>query len=283
MIKKIRSFIKEKLYKNPIFKPILRLTHECIVSSELLYERTLDLLNEKPCSEGDYSNVTAVIKTFERPYKLRRLLKSIKRTFPDLKIIIVDDSKDTVKSDDENIKVITLPFDSGVSAGRAAGLEEVKTPFVINLDDDFIFSRKTKIVKATKYLEKNLNVDLVAGEVTYLPYYIQYNYKTHKLMDYSATPIHKKGTVIDGLEVFEKCANFFVARTDKLKSVGWDAGLKRLDHADFFTRARGKLTTVFDPKIELLHDQTHFDENYLVIRHDYSQDTYVLNKRYPNK
>jgi glycosyltransferase involved in cell wall biosynthesis len=283
MIKKIRASVKQKLRTNSIFRPAILCAHGLTVSAELCYEKTLDFFHKKPCRQGDYSDVTAVIKTFERPYKLRRLLKSIHRTFPGLKTIIVDDSKEPIKLKSKNIKVITLPFDSGVSAGRAAGLEKVETTYVVNLDDDFIFSRKTKLIRALNYLEKNKDVDLVAGEVAYLPYYIRYDYTAHKLMDYSAEPLHEKGTIIDGLTVFEKCANFFVARTEKLKLVGWDANLKRLDHADFFTRARGKLTTVFDPEIELLHDQTHFDQNYLAIRHDYSQDSFVLNKRYPNK
>lgn len=282
-MKKLREFIKLRLYSNSILRPLIRCLYVLIVTTELFFERVLDVFYQKPCDQGDYSDVTAVIKTFERPHKLQRLLKSIRRTFPDLKIIIVDDSKEPIILKDKNIQLITLPFDSGVSAGRAAGLEEVKTTYVINLDDDFIFSRKTNLVRAIKYLEKNKNVDLVAGEVTYLPYYIRFDYTIHKLMDYSVNPVYEKGTVIDGLAVFEKCANFFVARTEKLKYVGWDVDLKRLDHADFFTRARGKITTVFDPDIELLHDQTHFDQNYLSIRHDYSQDSYVLNKRYPRQ
>ncbi len=99
-------------------------------------------------------------------------------------------------------------------------------------------------------------------------------------MEYSSSPIYPKGTVIDGLKVFEKCANFFVARTDKLREVGWDPQLKRLDHADFYTRAFGRLVTVFDPEIELLHTPTHFDRHYLKIRHNYSQDAIALNRRY---
>ena len=283
MFRKTRAYIKNDLTQYPVFKLLIGHSYTVIVFFELMFERLLDFFQAKPCGKKSYSNITAVIKTFERPRKLRRLLKSINRTFPDLKIIVVDDSKEPIILTDKKIKLITLPFDSGVSAGRAAGLDKVTTPYVINLDDDFIFSRKTKLIRAIEYLNKNSNVDLVAGEVAYLPYYIRFNYTSHMLMDYRNPPIYEKGTVIDKLIVFEKCANFFIARTEKLKLVGWDSSLKRLDHADFFTRARGKLTTVFDPDIELLHDVTHFDQNYLKIRHDYSQDSFVLNKRYPRE
>ncbi|MEM7193622.1 MAG: glycosyltransferase [Pseudomonadota bacterium] len=280
VVKKIRAFVKEKLVNSVFFRPLIKIGLNSVVSLELFYERTLDLLHKTPGQLGDVSHATAVIKTFERPKKLQRLVSSIRRTFPMLKIIIVDDSRNPISLSDTGIERVTLPYDSGVSAGRAAGLERVTTPYVINLDDDYIFSRKTRLIHALAYLERNNNVDLVAGEVTYLPYYIRFDYTTHKLMNYQSNPLYEKGTEIDGLKVFEKCANFFVARTDKLKSVGWDPNLKRLDHADFYTRARGKITTVFDPDMELLHDQTHFDQNYLKVRHDYSQDSKVLNDRY---
>jgi hypothetical protein len=279
IIKKIRKGLKSAV--NSSFRPIIKAGYNTIVSTELAYEWSMDKTLSKSCQDEACHQLTGVIKTFERPEKLMRLLRSIRRTFPSLKLIVVDDSRVPVELDD--IEVITLPFDSGVSAGRAAGLERVTTPYVINLDDDFIFTRKTKLTRAVKYLEKNTDVDLVAGEVAYLPYYVRYDYWTHKLMDYSRTPIYPKGTIIDGLKVFEKCANFFIARTDKLRMVSWDPKLKRLDHADFYTRAYGRLVTVFDPGIELLHTPTHFDQHYLQIRHNYSQDAIVLNRRYEDQ
>ena len=276
LIKNTRKILKSAV--NSSFRPVIWAGYNTVISAELAYESTIDRITSTPCQDEACQQLTGVIKTFERPKKLFRLLQSIRRTLPTLKLIVVDDSRVPVQLDD--IEVITLPFDSGVSAGRAAGLERVTTPYVINLDDDFIFTRKTKLTRAVEYLNKNTDVDLVAGEVAYLPYYVRFDYWTHKLMDYSRTPIYPKGTFIDGLKVFEKCANFFVARTDKLREVGWDPQLKRLDHADFYTRALGRLVTVFDPGIELLHTPTHFDQHYLKIRHNYSQDAVVLNRRY---
>ncbi|MEE4263348.1 MAG: glycosyltransferase [Desulfobacteraceae bacterium] len=276
IIKRLRRGLKSAV--NSSFSPLIKVGYGTIVSIELTYELSLDKARSTPCTDEECHQLTGVIKTFERPNKLLRLLRSIRRTFPTLQLIVVDDSRVPVKLDD--IEVIELPFDSGVSAGRAAGLERVTTPYVINLDDDFIFTRKTKLTRAVKYLNRNSDTDLVAGEVAYLPYYIRYDYSNHQLMNYHRPPIYPKGAVIDGLTVYEKCANFFVARTEKLREVGWDPQLKRLDHADFYTRAYGRLVTVFDPEIELLHTPTHFDQHYLKIRHNYSQDAIVLNRRY---
>ena len=280
MTRLFRKFFKERVYSITLFQLPIRCFYSILVRFELAILRAFDLFRRQPASELNHDNVTAVIKSFERPQKLQRLLKSIRRTHPKLNIIVVDDSKVPLELD--GVHLIHLPFDSGVSAGRDAGLAEVKTKYMVNLDDDFIFTRKTKLSRAIDYLEQNPEVDLVAGEVTYLPYFKRLDYFNHQLMDYSQTPLFEKGTMIDDLRVYEKCANFFIANTEKLKTVGWDKSLKRLDHADFYTRARGKLTAVFDPQIDLLHDQTHFDENYLSMRHEYSQDSYVLSKRYPN-
>ncbi len=89
-----------------------------------------------------------------------------------------------------------------------------------------------------------------------------------------------KGTDINGLIVYEKTANFWLGRTDRIRQVGWDPRLKRLDHADFFTRAKGQIISVYNPVMEVLHAPTHFNEDYLKIRHDYKQDTQVLADRY---
>jgi len=283
MLTRIRQLVRSHMYRNAVVNLFVRTLHPTIIGCELLIERVLDKLFLSSATNYDYANVTAVIKTFERPKKLQRLLMSMEKICPHLKIIIVDDSKEPIKINNKaHIEVIHLPFDSGVSEGRKAGFDQVNTKYVVNLDDDYIFTRKTNLKLAIDYLEQNSSVDIVAGEVAYLPYYIRFDYTAHKLMDYSNSPIHEKGEDINGLKVYEKCANFFIANTEKFKTVGWDAKLKRLDHADLYTRARGKLTVVFDPSIELLHDTSHFDQNYLLFRHDYKQDSVVLNKRYPS-
>lgn len=245
-------------------------------------ERLLDAIpkRKKPTAPGACDDVTAVIKTFERPAKLKRLLKSMARTFPDLKIIIIDDSKEPGRYEGENIETIVLPYDSGLSAGRMAGLERVKTPYFLLLDDDFIFSRKTDILRGIQYLDNTPEVDLVAGEVTYLPFYIRHDYSYHQLMAYNQPATYPKGTLINGLKVYEKVPNFFVARVEPIKRVGWDVRLKKMEHADFFTRARGKLTCVMDLRIEVLHDPSHFDRNYLKKRLDVATESRILAIRY---
>ncbi len=82
-------FYRELVFGNLRFiaKPI----YDFCVGSILLWERGLDLFSVKDSS--DISSLTIVIKTFERDKSLKRLLASIRRRYPSVEIIVVNDSK----------------------------------------------------------------------------------------------------------------------------------------------------------------------------------------------
>ena len=63
-------------------------------------------------------DVTAIIKTFERPHALTRLLRSIQKFYPELRVIVGDGSFSP--SPRRDVQYIRLPPDVGVSAGRNA-------------------------------------------------------------------------------------------------------------------------------------------------------------------
>jgi len=270
----------KKLSKGKL-RPVFRRLYRSLSNSQLGFERLADMMNGAPNSDPLLGEITAVIKTFERPDKLGVLLKSIKRLYPTLHVIVVDDSEKPIQID--GVENIHLSYDRGVSEGRQAGLDAVKTKYVLNLDDDYIFTRKTDLMSSLNYLDKNINVDIVAGRVIYLPYYTELEYLSNSLMKNSRSNLIDKGTNIGGLIVYEKTANFWLGRTEKIKTLGWDKGLKRLDHADFFTRAKGVLVTVYNPEMHMLHMPTHFNDRYMVVRNDYSQDSKVLRERYENR
>lgn len=259
-------------------KPVFKAGYRFVFHSQIKYEEYVDRIFSNQNENQLFYKITAVIKTFERPDRLDMLVASIKRLCPNLKIIVVDDSQQPRMI--KGVQNIHLPFDSGVSAGRQAGLDAVETEYVLNLDDDYIFYRKTNILSSVRYLENTSNVDLVAGRVLYLPYYGELEYFDNLLMSNEKENKVPKGTDINGLIVYEKTANFWLGRTDRIRQVGWDPRLKRLDHSDFFTRAKGQIISVYNPVMEVLHAPTHFNEDYLKIRHDYKQDTRVLAERY---
>ncbi len=262
-----------------IFRPVAKPVHSGLISIALLWEDLLDRFAAKE-KDQDLMNakVTAVIKTFERPEVLERLVKSLRKMYPKMRVIVVDDSKSPVKLED--IETIVMPYDSGVSAGRSEALKQVTTPYMILLDDDFIFNRHTQISPLLEKLETNREIDIIGGEVVYLPFYRKINYTQAGLHPTKVQSLVDPGTKIDGMTVYDKVANFYIARTKSIRKIDWDPKIKRLDHADFFTRAKGVLTTVFDPKFKVLHARTPFDKEYMGKRLDLEEDRKILWQKY---
>ena len=92
-------------------------------------------------------NVTAIIKTFERPESLDNLIRSIRPFYPDLQIIVADDSLNPQPRSD--VRYLPLDHDVGLSAGRNALLASVETPYFLLLDDDLEFTKDTRIERLT--------------------------------------------------------------------------------------------------------------------------------------
>jgi glycosyltransferase involved in cell wall biosynthesis len=252
-----------------------------VVAAELMLQKMLDRIVE-PVSESVLENrVTILVKTFERPDILKRLVDSIRKFYPEIPVIVVDDSRNPLEL--VGVETIILPYDSGVSAGRNAGLAQVKTPYVLLLDDDYIFYRHTGIASVLASMERNLDIDILGGERVDLPFFSTVDYSEAKLFPSSEKSNHPEGTWIGGFKVFDKVANFYIARADRLRLIGWDSALKRIDHADFFTRAKGVLTIAFDPSFKVLHAQNRFDRNYMGHRNDYMADRLVLKYKYGRK
>ncbi|MBI4966380.1 MAG: glycosyltransferase [Desulfomonile tiedjei] len=257
-----------------------KLLYDLTIMLELALEQALDLVHpvggkHHQAAVGD---LTAIVKTFERPLVLRRLLKSIERRYPHLRVIVVDDSRDPKILPESH--TIVLPYDSGVSAGRSEALGHVTTKYVLVLDDDFVFYRHTSLETSLEIMEHHPGIDIMGGEVVDLPFFETADYSREGLFPTDAEATMPAGSSIGGLPVYDKVANFFIARTDRIRLVGWDARLKRVDHADFFTRAKGILTTVFNKDMRCLHARTPFDRAYMEKREDIDDDLLVLGDRY---
>lgn len=263
-----RALVRRHLVQGRL-RPVVRGIYAAVVGLELAAQRGLDavLPSRKPGEEELLGQLTAVVKTFERPQALKRLLDSIQRLYPDLKVIVVDDSACPTQM--PGVETVVLPYDSGVSAGRREGLHQVTTRYMLNLDDDFVLTRHTDLNRALSILEAEPQIDILGGQVVNLPLFT--------VADYG--PLGVPAETIGGLPVYDKVANFFVGRTERLRLVDWDPALKRVEHADFFRRARGVLTTVFNAELKCLHAPTPFDAPYMAIRTDVLLDSLVLRYR----
>jgi len=252
---------------------IARPAFDVLVAGELAGARALGAT-----PDPSIDNVTAIVKTFERPQIAARFVASLRALYPSLPVIVADDSKHPQPL--PGVEQVILPFDSGVSAGRQAALDRVATPYVLVADDDFVCYRGTRLAPALARLARNPQIDILGGQLIDLPYLRRRRPPLHQIFPTSAQPLVPIGSTIDGLLVCDKVSNFYLARTDRLRLVGWTPELKRIDHADFFTRALGVLVTVFDPSLRALHAQTPFDAHYMAHRNDDHADRAILAARW---
>lgn len=114
------------------------------------------------------SDVSLMIKTFERKDCLKKLLNSVRKMQLDCQVLIADDSKEPYKDEimseysDIVTKYLVMPFDVGVSEGRNELLKYVETPYFILCDDDFIFDYRSDITYM-KHLLETSDLDLLGG------------------------------------------------------------------------------------------------------------------------
>ncbi len=264
-------------------RPLAQWSFETSTAFELAVERALDRRFVPPVLHGGSrgslrERITVLIKTFERPHVLRRMVSSVRRSYPDVPILVVDDSRTPSRL--EGVSTIEMAYDSGVSAGRNAGLARVGTPYVLVADDDFIFHRHTDLARVLETMDAHPVIDVVGGDVVDLPFYEPFDVARAAIFPTEAPGAFPDGHEIGGLPVVDKVPNFFVARTPRLRLVPWDPLLKKVEHADFFTRARGVLVTVFDVRFRCLHGRTPFDAAYHRHRDDVVAEQRLLDERY---
>jgi hypothetical protein len=257
-------------------RPLTGTLSNLVVSGQLTGARLRDGLGPGRNTAAGSGDITALVKTFERPDSVRRLLESLRRHYPKLAVVVVDDSREPVPL--PGTTFVSLPFDSGVSAGRQAGLDIITTPYTLLLDDDFVVHGGTRLARPLEALRREPPIDLVAGKVIDLPF--PGSPRRGGLWPNTAQPAYAEGESIGGLPVTHKPPNFYLARTERLRKVGWDPMVKRLDHADFFTRALGELVCVQDDRWSILHAKNPFDEHYQAFRQDVAGDRLYLTAKY---
>ncbi|KAL7859767.1 hypothetical protein SRHO_G00149140 [Serrasalmus rhombeus] len=192
--------------------------------------------------------VTIATKTFLRYDKLQDLIDSVRQYYPTITIIIADDSERPTPVTGPYIEHYIMPFRKGWFAGRNLAISQVTTKYVLWVDDDFIFSSNTRLEKMLEVLEST-TLDLVGGAV-------------REITGYTATYRHTISSEEGGeegdclhirrgfhhiIEGFPNCVvtdaviNFFMARTDKMRQVGFDPRLSRAAHLEFFIDGLGSL------------------------------------------
>ena len=231
-------------------------------------------------------NVTVIYKSFERQKMAKRLYENLQSYYPGIRVIIADDSSAPLDLKGDSLEVLQLPFNSGLSYGLNRALEKVQTPYVMRMDDDELLTVRTCLGKQIQFLEAHPEIDLVGFCTLTAIRCMNPDKEVTKFTCFSMKGAPKQlriphMTQIDGNHfVMGKVPNLYVARTDKVRGVGWDDNIRMLDHQDFFWRAAGNMVSVIALGTAVFHYHNPFQRQYQKYRQDVEKDReYISQKR----
>ena len=214
----------------------------CISATEL-DKQMVETLNTtvKPVAghaERLERSITACIKTFLRPECCLRLVLSIRSRYPGLPILVCNDSGPghtesyLAVAQEQSVRMITLPFDSGISSGRNAMADAVETEYLMFLDDDMFFTAKTDLNKPLEALRRVPAADVVGG--IHDPTWIMHGALEHM----GKTLLMRMGKVVRveaGYDLYDYVAcSPLVARTKSARLYRWEPELKICEHIGDF-------------------------------------------------
>ena len=188
--------------------------------------------------------VTLVVKHMSayRKEHMSKLHASIRRWFPQVHVIVGDDTYDDTTpppswASHPQTTLVALPNDCGLALGRNILVQMTKTRYVVILEDDFVFTRTTELQVMFTTLENNPTVAVVGGGLedkktvgTFQSYGKDINVNNGGDVFFTPSTVPFQGACRRVDIVY----NFFMARTEKLRAYPWNHKLKVGEHEAFF-------------------------------------------------
>jgi len=217
------------------------------------------------------NDVTAIIISFLRPAYTIACIESLKKTYPDIQIIVGENGEYNNELAQvcrtHQARYIELPFDSGVCIGRNTLMQHVETEYVLVGDDDFFFEETTGVDKMVALISGHPEIDLIGGRVIQDGVVRNYQGKIERFPRHIIThPINLETADYQydrqsGLRFIKTdlTFNFFVARVDKIKDIPWDEEIKvAYEHESWFIDLQEANRNVyFSPDPIVIHKPAH--------------------------
>uniref|UniRef100_A0A8C1T907 Beta-1,4-N-acetyl-galactosaminyl transferase 2, tandem duplicate 1 n=1 Tax=Cyprinus carpio TaxID=7962 RepID=A0A8C1T907_CYPCA len=211
------------------------------------------------------SQVTIITKTFLRYKELNVLIQSIRKFYPKIKIIVADDSLNPEPVSGNNIEHYIMPPAQGWFAGRNLAVSQLTTKYFLWVDDDFVFLNETRIESFVEIMEALPELDL-GGEVSGDQFYFVLEYDEGDESDGGCLRrirgFHQPLPGYNGCFLVDGVVNYFLARTDAVRRVGFDPFLKRVAHTEFFIDGVGKLMVASCKGLSVGHQKHQAQETY---------------------
>lgn len=290
-----RTKLKRSAYKisNSPFSKLAKVAYDGLIMAEY---RVLSVFwnikkgshTAKADREKVAGNVTFIYKSFERQYMAKRLFRNIQKYYPGAQVIIADDSSTPLKINSAFVKIIQLPFNSGLSYGLNRALAEVKTPYTFRMDDDELLTPLSKVNEELNFLEEHNEIDLVGIQACSAPFPEKPQNKAKRYMRFNMRNAPKPLIIPHMTKIDEdhyvvgKISNTFLVRTDKYKQIGYDDNIQRIDHHEFFYRAAGNIVSAMDTSAFVFHYHNWFDRHYTHFRDQTAEDMKYIRKKHGN-
>ena len=221
------------------------------------------------------------IKTFLREKTLFKTLDAIEKHFPyRYKFYIADDGTVTDEKarryqelQKAGHRIIHLPFDSGISAGRNAIVKKVEEKYIIVMDDDIRLTDSESVKRMLSVLEEDENLGLVSGVLEHENGYpvggeeycrgLRFELRDGFLLRW---PANSAIYNVNGssYRTADQVVNFFLARSELFDDVLWDKKIKvGWEHIDFFlalVKTKWKAAVCLDAKA--IHSRPEHDFTY---------------------
>lgn len=222
-------------------------------------------------------NVGILITTFERDKHLFDLIHSIRKFYDEISIYVVDQGK----SDEDKEKflsnygcdLIQIPWDSGLSLARNIGMKIMKENYAVICDDDFVFTRDTKLERWYELLHSLPNVGIAAGVLKQRDREWHYEHELELKEDRYIIKDFKKISWknLNGIPYFytDLCLNFFMMKKQAWRENKWDVDYKIIqEHIHFFLSMKfnSRWKVIYTPKVMARHNKIYTGDEYDEIR-----------------
>lgn len=190
--------------------------------------------------------------TIERPQVAQRLIRSVRKYFPDLAIYVADQSRQVAAAsgfyESQNVNLIRMPYDAGVTASRNRVALAIREDYFVLCDDDFVFGPQTDFHDALHILESCPEIGVVGGKlhdygwgeesIRNWELFLEYDKKQKILFSIPIYELAPKARELGGIRYFlcDAVLNFALFRRSMFSDgVRWDEQFKSNgEHEDFY-------------------------------------------------
>ena len=190
--------------------------------------------------------------TIERPQVAQRLIRSVRKYFPDLPIYVADQSRQLDAAagfyERHGVTLVRMPFDAGVAASRNRLAQTIGEDYFVLCDDDFVLGPQTNFADALHILGQCPEIGVVGGKLYDFGWgqestrnwelFLQYDQRQRILFSIPIYDLAPKACELGGIRYFlcDAVLNFAVFRRAMFAhGAGWDERFKSNgEHEDFY-------------------------------------------------